>query len=264
MNFPIFEKTKKKPKMLKTIIIDDEEHVRKTLGKFLLKYCPRVVVTGEAAGVIEARELINRQHPDLLLLDIELEDGTGFDLLKKFENPDFKVIFITAYNQFAIQAFKVSALDFILKPVNPEELAEAVEKAQKVIQNELRMKLDALETNLQSEDHQCKKIVVKTMESIHLLDKNNITHCESDGSYCTIYTTDEEQIVTSRPLKDFDEMLTGSGFYRVHRSFLINLSHIKRFDKAEGGTLILSNNYKIPVASRKRDILIGLLDELSE
>ncbi len=262
MNFPIFEKIKK-TKMLKTIIIDDEEHVRKTLGKFLQKYCPQVVVTGEAASVAEARDLINRQHPDLLLLDIELEDGTGFDLLKKFEHPDFKVIFITAHNQFAIRAFKVSALDFILKPVNPEELAEAVGKAQQVVQNELRLKLDALETNLQSEDRQCKKIVVKTMESIHLLDKDNITHCGSDGSYCTVYTTERLKIVSSKPMKDFDEMLAGAGFYRVHRSFLINLSHIKRFDKAEGGCVILSNNYTVPVASRKRDILIGLLDKLA-
>jgi len=262
MNFPIFEKIKK-TKMLKTIIIDDEEHVRKTLGKFLKKYCPQVIVTGEAAGVAEARELINRQHPDLLLLDIELEDGTGFDLLKKFEHPDFKVIFITAHNQFAIRAFKVSALDFILKPVNPEELAEAVEKAQQVVQNELRLKLDALETNLQSEDRQCKKIVIKTSESIHLLDKDNITHCESDGSYCTVYTTEGAEIVTSKPVKDFDEMLAGAGFYRVHRSFLINLAHIKRFDKAEGGCVILSNDHKIPVASRKREILLGLLDELA-
>jgi two-component system, LytTR family, response regulator len=263
MNFPIFEKTKK-AKMLKTIIIDDEEHVRKTLGKFLVKYCPQVVVAGEAAGVAEAYELINRHHPDLLLLDIELEDGTGFDLLKKFEKPDFKVIFITAHNEFAIQAFKVSALDYILKPVNPEELAGAVEKASQLVQQELRLKLEALETNLNAEDKKCKKVVIKSLESIHLLDKNNITHCESDGSYCTVYTSEGVPIVTSKPIKDFDEMLTGSGFYRVHRSYLINLSHIKRLDKAEGGTLILSNDKKIPVASRKRDVLLGLLDELAE
>ncbi len=212
----------------------------------------------------EAYELINRHHPNLLLLDIELEDGTGFDLLKKFENPDFKVIFITAHNQFAIRAFKVSALDFILKPVNPEELAEAVGKAQQVVQNELRLKLDALETNLRSEDRQCKKIAVKTMESIHLLDKDNITHCGSNGSYCTVYTTEGAEIVTSKPVKDFDEMLAGAGFYRVHQSFLINLSHIKRFDKAEGGSVILLNGHKIPVASRKREILLSLLDELTE
>lgn len=263
MNFPIFEKTKK-AKMLKTIIIDDEEHVRKTLGKFLLKYCPQVVIAGEAAGVAEAYALINRHHPDLLLLDIELEDGTGFDLLKKFQHPNFKVIFITAHNEFAIQAFKVSALDYILKPVNPEELAGAVEKTRQLVQQELRLKLEALETNLNAEDKKCKKVIIKSLESIHLLDKNNITHCESDGSYCTIYTTEGMKIVTSKPIKDFDEMLSGSGFYRVHRSYLINLSHIKRIDKAEGGTVILSNDQKIPVASRKREILLDLLDELSE
>lgn len=148
--------------------------------------------------------------------------------------------------------------------MNPEELAEAVGKAQQVVRQELRVKLEALETNLNAEDRQCKKIVIKTLESIHLLDKNNITHCESDGGYCMVFTTEGEEIMTSRPIKDFDEMLAGSGFYRVHRSFLINLSHIKRLDKAEGGTVILSNDQKIPVASRKREILLGLLDELSE
>jgi two-component system LytT family response regulator len=263
MNFPIFEKIKK-TKMLKTIIIDDEEHVRKTLGKFLVKYCPQVVLTGEAAGVAEALELINKHHPDLLLLDIDLEDGNGFDLLRQFENPDFKVIFVTAHNQFAIQAFKVSALDFILKPVNPEELAVAVKKAQQEVCNELRLKLDALQANMQSENKQCKKVVIKTLESIHLLDKKNIIHFESDSSYCTVYTTNGAKIVTSRPIKDFDEMLSGSGFHRIHRSFLINLSHIKRFDKAEGGTVILSEGHVIPVAYRKRDFLLELLDDLAE
>ena len=143
MNFSIFEK-KIKRKMINTIIVDDEEHVRGTLGKFLEKYCPEVKVTGEAGSVSEAKEVINRLNPDLILLDIQLGDGTGFDLLKKFESPSFKVIFITAHDEYAIQAFKVSAMDFLLKPINPLELKEAVSRAKQAVQKELKINLALL------------------------------------------------------------------------------------------------------------------------
>jgi len=250
--------------MLRTLIIDDEEHVRLTLIKFLGRYCPQVKVIGQAGGVGEAYEMINRYHPDLVLLDIKMDDGTGFDLLKKFETPDFKVIFITAHDQFAVQAFKVSAIDFILKPVDPEQLADAVAKVQQIVQQDLRIKLDALETNLHADQNQKKKIVVKTMDKIYLLEAGCITHLESDTSYSKIFTTDQGEIMTSRLLKDYEDILAGIGFLRIHRSFLINLMHIKRFEKGDGGFVVLSEGYKIPVASRKRDIIINLLDELAE
>ncbi|MCB2222042.1 MAG: LytTR family DNA-binding domain-containing protein [Bacteroidetes bacterium] len=249
--------------MLKTIIVDDEDHVRGTLGKFLEKYCPKVTIAGEAGSVQEAYEVISKIQPDLVLLDIQLGDGTGFDLLKKFELPPFKVIFITAHDEFAVQAFKVSALDFILKPVNPIELQEALTKAQQVLQDELRIKLEALETNLQKENSAGKKIVIKTLENIYVIDTNDIVYCESDGSYTTIFTIENETIVSSKPIKEYDELLTTYGFFRVHRSYLINLAFIKRFEKQDGGYVILSENAKVPVASRKRDELIELLDHIS-
>ena len=199
MNFPIFDKNIKQ-KMLKTIIVDDEDHVRGILRKFLKKYCPQIKLAAEASSVAEAHELISRHHPDLVLLDIQLGDGTGFDLLKKFESPDFKVIFITAHDQYAVQAFRVSAIDFILKPVNPFELAEAVSQAQKLVLQELHVKLNALENNLRRDMGARKKIVIKTLNNIHVIDINTLTHCESDSSYTKVFTLDQQEIMTSKQM----------------------------------------------------------------
>ena len=263
MNLTIFER-KKKQKMINTIIVDDEDHVRGTLGKFLEKYCPEVKVTGEAGSVSEAKEVINRLNPDLILLDIQLGDGTGFDLLKKFENPSFKVIFITAHDEYAIQAFKVSAMDFLLKPVNPLELKEAVSRAKQAVQKELKIKLNALETNMGKDNGIGKKIVIKTLENIHVIEISTITHCESDGSYTSIFTIEQEKIVSSKPIKEYEEILAGYGFFRIHRSYLINLSHIRRFEKSDGGNVILSGSAKVPVASRKKEELLELFEQINE
>lgn len=251
-------------KMLRTIIVDDETRVRGILRQFLEKYSSHANVIGEAAGVEEAYQLINQKHPDLVLLDIEMADGSGFDLLKRFESPDFKVIFITAHDRYAVQAFKVSAIDFILKPVNPKELARAVEQTQHAVKHELRLKLEALEANLNYGQKQTKKVIIKTLDNIYLLEMDSITHIESEGAYARLYTIDQGEIMASRPLKDYEDMLAGFGFFRIHRSFVINLSHIKRFEKQDGGNIILTGEYKIAVASRKRDLLIKLMDELGK
>ena len=248
--------------MLRTVIVDDEDHVRATLGKFIAKYCPECIVAGEAGSVKEAREVIGRVNPDLVLLDIQLGDATGFDLLNRFDDPSFKVIFITAHDQYAVQAFKVSALDFLLKPVNPLELAEAVSRARQSVQQELRIKLEALETNLQQGAARGKKLVIKTLENIYVIDTNSIVYCASDGPYTTITTEEGEKIICSRPIKEYDELLTAYGFYRVHRSYLINLSYIRRFEKQDGGSVVLSGDARIPVASRKRDELLELFERL--
>jgi two-component system LytT family response regulator len=260
MIFPIFDR-KIKQKMLKTIIVDDEEHVRETLIRLLAKHCPLVKVAGEAESVHQAFEMIVRTHPDLVLLDIHLGDGTGFDLLRMFDLPDFRVIFITAHDEYAIQAFRVSAVDFILKPINPDLLAEAVFRAQNMVQNELRIKLDALESNLHPENRHKRKIIIRTHDKIYLEEMEQITHLESDGTYTKIFTIDSNTILTSKPLKDYEEMLNGFGFFRLHRSFIINLFHIRRFDKNEGGFVVLTNGHQIPVASRKRDELLELFEE---
>nr|NQU90820.1 response regulator transcription factor [Bacteroidota bacterium] len=251
-------------KMLRTLIIDDESHIRVTLSRFLAKYCPQVKLVGEATSVASGLEAIKEHNPGLILLDIKMADGTGFDLLHALDQIDFKVIFVTAHENYAIQAFKYSAVDFLLKPVNPHELAEAVRRAAEVRQSDYNTRLQALEDNFKSNEPHRKKIILKTQENIHLMDIQDIVFCESDGCYTRIYTKDKNKILISKLLKEYDELLQGAGFYRVHKSYLINLRHIKRFEKQDGGNIVLTNEHKLPVASRKKEELLELFEKLSE
>ena len=248
--------------MLRTLIIDDEPPVRATLQGLLKRTCPQVNVVGEANSVASGIRAIREKSPDLVLLDIKMDDGTGFDLLNHFENINFKIIFVTAYEEFAIQAFEFSAIDYLLKPVNPEKLTEAIKRAAITKQQVFNTQLGALRENLESPEKSNKKIILKNQESIFLLNVNDIVHCESDGSYTVVETNDNQKIVISRVLKEYDKLLSGSGFLRVHRSHLINLKHIKRFDKLDGGNVIISNGHRIPVSTGGRERLLELFEEL--
>jgi two-component system LytT family response regulator len=250
--------------MLRALIIDDEPHMRDTLMKLMEVHCPEVQVVGQASGVATGAAAISEFHPDLVLLDIQMKDGTGFDLLYNLPSIDFKVIFVTAYDQYALQAFRYSAVDYLLKPVNPELLSDAVKRAGQMIQEHFNLQMRALEENLKSVNKQHKKIIIKTTENIHLLDMKDIISCESDSSYTTVHTSDGNKIVVSKTLKDYEDMLTDCGFYRVHKSYLINLLQIKRFERQDGGYIVMSNDLKIPVASRKRDELLQLFEKLAE
>jgi two-component system LytT family response regulator len=253
-----------KKKMLRTIIIDDEAHVRESLNEMLKTHCPDVKVVGREEGVKSGVESIMKHHPDLILLDIKMKDGTGFDLLEQIENIDFKIIFITAYNQYAIKAIKFSALDYLLKPVDSTELQEAVNKAQSITQKEVSAQLSTLATNLQTDDRSKKRIILKTFDNIFLVKVRDIVYIESDGRYSTIYLESGEKVIVSTTLKFYHELLKDFGFYRVHKSFLINLGHIQRFEKAEGGYVVLNGGGRVPVASRKREELLELFDKLTE
>jgi len=261
MTFTIFEQTNNE-NMLRTIIIDDEAHARETLARLISVHCPQVKLVGEAIGVESGLKIIRELHPQLLLLDVIMDDGTGFDLLRLCDAIDFKVIFITAYEKYAVQAFRFAAVDFLLKPVNPEELSDAVNHAETLIQEHFTTQLQVLEDNLRTDIRQKKKIVLKTIDNIHLVEIQNITYCESDGCYTFIHIISGEKIIISKTLREFDDMLSGSGFYRVHKSFLINLSHISRFEKQEGGYIILASGEKVPVSSRKREELIEMFEKL--
>lgn len=248
--------------MIRTLIIDDEIPVRKTLSGLLNKTCPQVKIVGEADSVKAGLRTIREKSPDLILLDIKMEDGTGFDLLNQIDNIYFKIIFITAYEEYAIQAFEFSAVDYILKPVNPQKLANAVKRAEQLKQKAFNTQISALKENLENPGLQNKKIILKNMESIYLLQVDDIVHCESDGSYTVVKTVDDQKIIVSKVLKDYDNLLSESGFLRIHRSHLINLKHIKRFDKHDGGILVMSNGSQIPVSSSGRERLLELFEVL--
>jgi two-component system LytT family response regulator len=263
MELPIFGRCREE-NMLRTVIIDDEDHVRETIGRLIAVHCPQVKLVGEANGVESGLKIIRNTHPQLVLLDIRMDDGTGFDLLHKLETIDFKVIFITAYEKYAVQAFKFTAIDFLLKPINPEELTDAVKRAETLVQEHLNSQLQTLEENLKTEILHKKKVVLKTLDNIYLVDLQSITHCESDGCYTYINTTNGDRILISKTLREFDDMFNECGFYRIHKSYLINLSQIKRFEKHEGGYIILNNDCRIPVASRKREELLELFEKLAK
>lgn len=250
--------------MLRTVIIDDESPVRETLSRLILKTCPQVKLVGEANSVKSGLIAIREKSPDLILLDIKMDDGTGFDLLKRIENINFKIIFVTAYEEYAIRAFEFSAIDYILKPVNPEKLVEAVKRADCLRQKEFNTQLGALRENLENPGKQNKKIILKTQESIFLLNIDEVIHCESDGSYTIFETANQQRILVSKVLKDYDHLLSDSGFLRVHRSHLINLKHIKRFDRQDGGYVIMSNGAQISVSTSGRERLLELFEELGK
>ena len=245
--------------MFSVVVIDDESKARETIVNILGLSRSSLTIVGEADSVASGFELINRTQPDLVLLDINLTDGTGFDLLKKFNGFQFKLIFITAHEEYAIQAFKFSAVDYILKPVVASDLLNAVEKAGKAIQQEeTELKISALLANLDK----IKKIVLKTAESIHIIHVKNIIRCEADVNYTNFYLDNGERLIVSRTLKEFAEMLEPAGFFRTHQSHLVNLDHISRFDKTEGGHLVLADDSIVPVSSRKREELFKVFERM--
>jgi two-component system, LytTR family, response regulator len=258
----IFKK-KSSISVLRTIIIDDEAHQRLTIEKMVGLYCPDVELIGKADGVKSGMALIKKAKPDLVLLDIKMDDGTGFDLLDRLQPIDFKVIFITAYDEYAVKAFRFNALDYLLKPLDPDELVQAIDKARGIIQKDFLTQLENLREHLSMENKSNKKIIIKTFDNIHLVPIEEILYCESDRSYTTVYILNHQKIVASTYLKDYEEMLSGSGFFRVHKSYLINLRLIRRFEKSEGGYVVLEGDVKIPVASRKREQLLEMFEKLT-
>lgn len=246
--------------MLRALIIDDEANNREKLHNSVTKYCPDVQIIGEADGVRTGISAIRNRLPDLILLDIKMNDGTGFDLLNHFDSVDFKVIFVTAYEEYAVKAFRMSAVDYLLKPVDPDELVEAVKKAGEQIKRNLQSQLTALKSNLQP--GQSRKIVLKDADNVHLINISDIIHAGSDSNYTIFHFPDNKKIMVSRQLKDYDDMLGDLGFFRVHKSHLVNLEQITRFEKADGGYLVMSDNSRVPVSSRKRERLMELFEKL--
>ncbi len=224
--------------------------------------CPNITLIAEAGGVESAYQLIQQYKPDLVLLDIKMTDGTGFDLLEKFDAINFKVVFVTAYEEYAIKAFEYSAIDYVVKPINPDNLVQAIRKAEHSIQAELSLKLNTLLSNISAPSHDSKKLVLKTSNNIHIINIDNIIRLESDQNYSVFHIVDGRKIMVSKTLGEYDELLTQDDFFRVHKSHLINLKQIKRYEKANGGSLVMNNDSHVPVASRKKDKLLGIFEKM--
>jgi two-component system LytT family response regulator len=247
--------------MIRTLIVDDIQKLRESLKDLLAKNCPSVEIIGEAANVGDALKQIGKLKPDLVFLDIELSDGTAFELLSKLKSIAFKVIFVTAYNEYAIKAFKFSALDYLLKPVDRDDLINAVQKAEAVIQKEqLGEKIQVLLSHITPPVLNARKIVLRTAERIYSVSIEDIVRCESDKNYTTFYMKDRKKLLVSTTLKEYDDMLAAHGFARVHQSHLINMAYFDHFLKNDGGYAVMKDTSQVPISSRKRQEFIELIE----
>jgi two-component system LytT family response regulator len=250
--------------MLNVLIIDDEELSRETISAIVKQYCEKTTVVGEASSVREGLKAIKDLKPDVILLDIQLGDGSGFELLRMAEPVHAFVIFITAYEEYAIKAFKTAALDYLLKPVDIGELQAALNKARDQKQrNSIETQLNILLTNFnQVAIGSSQKIVLKTNDQMHILSSNEIMHIEAEGNYTKFYLVNRKTILVSKTLKEYEDILDKSIFVRIHQSHIVNMSYASRFDKRNGGFLILKDNTALPVSTRKKDDLIQYLEGL--
>lgn len=242
--------------MIRTIIIDDEERGRRTLKTQIGKYCPELEIVGEANGVQSGLEIIRHEKPDAVFLDIQMQDGTGFDLLEQIPHVNFAIIFATAYDQYAVQAFKFSATDYLLKPIDPDQLIKAVAKLQSELNSHnLSKKLEALFSN----KNNFEKIALPTFDGIILVKIKEIIRCQSESNYTTLFLPQGCKIVVTKTLKDFDEMLTPLGFFRIHQSHLINMAFVNKYIKGDGGSVKMEDGTVLEVARRRKDTFLDLL-----
>ncbi|MEO6868057.1 MAG: response regulator [Ginsengibacter sp.] len=246
-----------------TFIIDDEFQSRSFLHTMLQQYFPEIIVVGEASSVREGLEGINKYKPDIVFLDIQLKEETGFDLLNRLPKIDFALIFVTAYNQYAIKAFRFNAIDYLLKPIIPEELIEAVNKVKQRIastKTDSKKLVDQLYLDIQDPKKIHDKIAISTSEGFNIIPISEIIYCHAISNYTRFYLTDKKSILSSYTLKQYDELLTAQSFFRAHRSYLINMTHVKMYKKGDGGEIVMSNGDEIELARAHKAQFLQLLN----
>ncbi|MCB0429063.1 MAG: response regulator transcription factor [Flavobacteriales bacterium] len=249
--------------MIRTIIIDDETHARMALRKEIERNCPEVEIIGEADGVESGVDILKNSNPDLVFLDVRLADGNGFDILDQTNHLSSKVIFTTAYSEYAIKAIRFSALDYLLKPVNGKELKEAIERISNRKQEELQLSLESYFHNLKAVAGR-KRIALQSSDGIHLIELSRIVRCTSESNYTSFFFTDGKRLMIAKTLKEFEELLVPSGFIRIHRSYLINLEHLKSYINKDNGYVKMSDNTELPVSQRKKQHLMDIIHQMNE
>lgn len=244
---------------MNAIIIEDDFHYSEMLQTLLSEHYPEISLRGTASSVDEAIELLQRIQPDMVFSDIELTNGTAFDVLKKINHTPFQIIFVTAHNEFAIQAFKFSAVDYLLKPVGKEEFCLAVDRAmdrikQKEMQ-QIRLMLENIDRNNDN-----KRLVLRTLDQIHIINIKDIMRCQSDNTYTTFHLTNGDNILVSKGMKEYDDLLCNNGFFKIHQSHIINLQFLRKIDKVSE-EVILSDKTRLPLSQRRKQTLLQILSE---
>ncbi len=241
---------------IRTIIVDDENNAIETLTLTINKYCKELEVLGSANNINEASELIARVKPDLVFLDINMPGGTGLDLLNQLPEKEFEVIFTTAHSRYAIQAIRLAALDYILKPIDHEELTEAVERFKERQQMEQKpLDLSAIQRILAGNESNS-SIGIPTNEGVQFVKMDDIVYCESARNYSVFHLAEGEKIVAARTLGSLEEVLDKEYFFRIHKSYLININHIRKYVRGRGGQVVLDNGQTLEVARNRKDDLI--------
>jgi len=246
--------------MIKAIIVDDEPYCCETLATLLERYCPEVKVADICYSGAAALVAIQEQPPQILFLDIEMPQMNGFEMLEKIPHVNFELIFTTSYDQYAIKAIRFSALDYLLKPIDREELQIAVQKARQRLKHPLPQQLEILLQKLNHPTTPLQKIALPTMEGLQLISVHSIISCISSSNYSILHLKDNQKLTVSRTLKEVEEMLEEYAFLRVHHSYLVNLNEINKYIRGEGGYLVMSDGSSIDVSrSKKEKLLLKLL-----
>ena len=250
---------------MKAILIDDEHDALEMLEWIIKKQTPEVEIIALCNSALDGLEKINALKPDLVFLDIEMPQLNGFDLLERLGKYDFEVIFTTAYNQFAIKALKICALDYLLKPVDGEELKATIRKAVSRKQKNSSEQLEMLMNYFKPEKPKLRRVALTAADHLIFVDTNDIIYCESDSNYTSFYLKKDdkvEKVVISKTLKDVEEILEGADFFRIHASFLINMKHVSKFTRGDGGYVVMSNNQHITVSRKKKDEFFEMFSKL--
>lgn len=240
---------------MRAVVVDDIDKFRDNLIQDLNDYCPHIEIVGTADGVISAAKEIKAKKPDVVFLDIQINHGTAFDLLEVLGDINFKIIFTTASDEYAIKAFKISAIDYLLKPIDIDELKSAVAKLDADNKDDYQL----LKSNIKEEEKSNKRLALHSQDKIEIVEIGNIVRCESNINYTQFFFSDGTKLLVTKTLKEFDKMLSEFGFYRVHQSHLINIDHLKEYIKIDGGYLKMQDGSSVPISTRKKSSVLKLL-----
>jgi len=248
---------------LKAILIDDEPRGISSMQKLLQINCNEILVIGSYTDTDDALQMIKKLEPDLVFLDIAMPVKNGFELLKELKEVNFEVIFVTAHNQFMIEAFHFSAIDYLLKPVEDNLLIEAVERARKRIAEKNGNKnIETFLYNLkQKQSPQKMRLCIPSLKGFQVIEMDDILYAESSGNYTNLYFLNKAAVCTSKPMHEYEKLLEDAGFVRIHKSVLVNMLHVKEYLRGEGGSVLLSNGTELEVSRRKKDVFIGKMKE---
>ena len=250
--------------MIRSIIVDDEKKSRENLKVLITDFCQGVEVLEMCQDVDEALQVIPKLKPDVVFLDIQLRKETGFDLLEKLKNVEFEIIFTTAYSEYDTKAFRFAAIDYLMKPIHVDELRSAIERLQKRMGGNITDRLQHLVQNMSAPSTEHFKIAIPTTEGLLFVKVTDILYCIASGNYTEIVMADRQQHMVTRTLKEYEDILEGQEFFRIHHSYLINLRHLKKYVRGDGGYVVMNDDKSLDVSKRKKDgflVRIGAREE---